>query len=32
VDATDMVDAAPTPFDEGSMLDELRRALHSGEA
>jgi hypothetical protein len=32
VDATDMVDAAPTPFDEGSTLDELRRALHSGDA
>jgi hypothetical protein len=32
VDATDMVDTAPTPFDEGSTLDELRRALHSGDA
>ena len=26
VGATDMVNAAPTPFDEGSMLDELRGA------
>ena len=32
VDAMDMVDAAPTPFDEGSTLDELRRALHIGDA
>jgi hypothetical protein len=32
VDAMDMGDAAPTPFDEGSTLDELRRALHSGDA
>jgi hypothetical protein len=32
VDAMDMVDAAPTPFDEGSTLDELRRALHIGHA
>jgi hypothetical protein len=32
VGATDMVNAAPTPFDEGSTLDELRRALHIGDA
>jgi hypothetical protein len=32
VDAMDMVNAAPTPFDEGSTLDELRRALHIGDA